>query len=85
MSYLEALERSGKPWEREQQGITVQRAIGRWLTSTVGLEEKVEEKEQRQKSVGGGGGGGAASAKAVAAWRSTDGSSLGTDAGYKFE
>lgn len=89
-AYQASLSRSGTPAEREEKGITVQRAVGLWLSdvseSASGLGENGEGGEGgavlRRKREASGGGEGAQ--KVVAEWRREDEGDLDEESGFKF-
>ncbi|GAA5828083.1 hypothetical protein JCM11251_005722 [Rhodosporidiobolus azoricus] len=80
-AYQSSLSRSGSPAEREEKGITVQRALGVWLSdvsdlTAVGRDEG--EGVRRKKE-----GGEEAAQKVVAEWRREDEGDLDEESGYK--
>lgn len=78
-AYLELLERSGTPLQREYQGRTVCRARGQWLTDASRAESIAamtkEEKAKLSESK---------PAKAIAVWSEVTGRDLSEEAGMKF-
>lgn len=79
LSYLSTLERSGPPAVREEQGRTVQRARGQWLTHAAEASEaQTWTKEQRAARADTG------ATMAICAWRSAMGYDLSEEEGWKF-